>query len=444
MAHVDVATLARVLEQTSVDPRMERKRPTPAYGSRTGFVPTVEEDFGDGGAFPECHVAQFPRRMGRGSKDSTIAEACFRTGMSVEELMQQASAKMLHTKDKTPEYESFVSFMRRNQSDPVPGVPGIRTNNIRKVRNVDAHAVEKAFLEGTGQPTVIEDACRDWKAIGSWRFETLKQRFPATKVAANDRAPARHRDKTGVPPRPQRTAQITLKAYMNYAMNRSGLDLETEAATYGVPFYLNGWKAFIDYPELLEECPYPYFSSQCDQTLDLMKELDRVLFGKVPQQAAKSAQWYANASLSMSKVFAGPRGTITRLHYDSGGAHGWLAQVHGKKLFVLYSPDDSKYLYEIPGEEETTQSFIDPLNPDYETYPLYRYAQPIAVVVEEGQAILIPKGWWHYAVSLEPSITVMRNFYNARTNTKGLVEFMLRSVFKDMPKGSNPLRMGEH
>lgn len=40
-------------------------RPVPPYGKRTGFVPRRPEDFGDGGAFPEIHVAQYPLGMGR-------------------------------------------------------------------------------------------------------------------------------------------------------------------------------------------------------------------------------------------------------------------------------------------------------------------------------------------------------------------------------------------
>lgn len=37
----------------------------PPYGQRKGWRPSPE-DFGDGGAFPECPVAQYP--LGMGSK----------------------------------------------------------------------------------------------------------------------------------------------------------------------------------------------------------------------------------------------------------------------------------------------------------------------------------------------------------------------------------------
>lgn len=41
----------------------------------------------------------------------------------------------------------------------------------------------------------------------------------------------------------------------------------------------------------------------------------------------------------------GPPGTVTRLHYDAGAAHGYLGQVVGRKLFVLFPPTDTPFLY---------------------------------------------------------------------------------------------------
>ncbi|XP_077409650.1 SNW domain-containing protein 1 [Vanacampus margaritifer] len=46
------------------------RREPPPYGHRNGWVPRALEDFGDGGAFPEIHVAQFPLEMGRQKKTS--------------------------------------------------------------------------------------------------------------------------------------------------------------------------------------------------------------------------------------------------------------------------------------------------------------------------------------------------------------------------------------
>jgi len=37
----------------------------PPYGQRQNWVPRSVEDFGDGGAFPEIHIPQYPLNMGR-------------------------------------------------------------------------------------------------------------------------------------------------------------------------------------------------------------------------------------------------------------------------------------------------------------------------------------------------------------------------------------------
>ncbi|SPO37413.1 related to transcriptional coregulator Snw1 [Pseudozyma flocculosa] len=48
----------------------------PPYGKRTGWKPRAQADFGDGGSYPECHIAQYPLEMGRkkaGTSGNTVA-----------------------------------------------------------------------------------------------------------------------------------------------------------------------------------------------------------------------------------------------------------------------------------------------------------------------------------------------------------------------------------
>lgn len=53
---------------------MQRSGP-PKYGARSGWRPRSAEDYGDGGAFPEIPVAQYPLDMGRKSTSSSNALA---------------------------------------------------------------------------------------------------------------------------------------------------------------------------------------------------------------------------------------------------------------------------------------------------------------------------------------------------------------------------------
>ena len=92
------------------------------------------------------------------------------------------------------------------------------------------------------------------------------------------------------------------------------------------------------------------------------------------------------------------------------------------------------YLNPLKTEIETVQSPVDPLHPwneDEDKGEGERYkkeGKPIAVIVNPGEAVVIPEGWWHYAVSLDESITVQRNFYHADTNAKGLVQMVLKTA----------------
>jgi SNW domain-containing protein 1 len=66
----------RVVDASSLDSQivLKRKGPPP-YGQRAGWRPRAPEDFGDGGAFPEIPVAQYPLDMGRKTSSSSNALA---------------------------------------------------------------------------------------------------------------------------------------------------------------------------------------------------------------------------------------------------------------------------------------------------------------------------------------------------------------------------------
>uniref|UniRef100_A0A0N4WR89 SKIP_SNW domain-containing protein n=1 Tax=Haemonchus placei TaxID=6290 RepID=A0A0N4WR89_HAEPC len=72
----------------------------PPYGRRQGFRPRGVEDFGDGGAFPEIHVAQFPLGMGlgerKGKSEGQIALQYDADG----KLRHDAIARLGHDKNK--------------------------------------------------------------------------------------------------------------------------------------------------------------------------------------------------------------------------------------------------------------------------------------------------------------------------------------------------------
>jgi ribosomal protein L16 Arg81 hydroxylase len=122
-------------------------------------------------------------------------------------------------------------------------------------------------------------------------------------------------------------------------------------------------------------------------------------------------------------------GTITRCHFDS--YDNLLTQVWGYKYVRLYSPSCTPSLYPIrstsrekKGEgaaasrsvEETTTlqgniSAVDVEEPNLSEHPMYAAISTkyVDTVLGPGDALYIPKGWWHYVRAISPSFTV--NFW---------------------------------
>jgi Cupin-like domain len=110
------------------------------------------------------------------------------------------------------------------------------------------------------------------------------------------------------------------------------------------------------------------------------------------------------------KLWMGPAGTVTPLHHD--GTNILFAQVGGRKQIKLISPFFLNYLY----NDRLCFSQVDLNEIDYERFPLMKEVEIVDVVVDAGEALFIPIGWWHWVKSLEFSISLSFNnfLFNAQ------------------------------
>lgn len=92
-------------------------------------------------------------------------------------------------------------------------------------------------------------------------------------------------------------------------------------------------------------------------------------------------------------MFFGGKGSRVALHFDIDLAHVFLNQIHGRKRVVLFSPEQSRLLYHHPF---TVASYIDVNNPDYDKYPALRRVHGYETILEPGETIFMPCGYWHY------------------------------------------------
>jgi len=97
-------------------------------------------------------------------------------------------------------------------------------------------------------------------------------------------------------------------------------------------------------------------------------------------------------------MFFGSKNIKVRIHQDIDMSSVILTQFHGRKRVVLVSPEYSDLLYKLP---YNTYSLVDLDNPDYTKYPGLEYVRANEYILEPGDALFIPSGYWHYITYLD-------------------------------------------
>ena len=98
----------------------------------------------------------------------------------------------------------------------------------------------------------------------------------------------------------------------------------------------------------------------------------------------------------------------TQTHNDRD--HNLACVIAGRRRFLLFPPEQVNNLYIGPLDNPPPLSLVDPEQPDDKRFPKFREAMQAAVVARlgPGDAIFMPKYWWHHVTSLDP--------YNAMVN----------------------------
>ena len=258
------------------------------------------------------------------------------------------------------------------------------------------------YLVGEGTPVVVTDAQENWRARKLWSLDYFKKHYADEPLIASDRAPLRHEDN----PKMQ-TLRTTLGEYIDYMQKPNHGPIAQRERD--APFYGNSWSPFIDHETLRGHLTRPYFTPD---------DIPCSMGCPVDMPCNRADEGHERLDRSFTKIFLGPAGTVTRLHNDTYHTHAWLSQIRGAKQFILYPPSQRSVLHCNEGVGEgkhdhgASQTWFDPLAPDYDRFPRARDATPYVAVCGPGDTILVPSLWYHYAVALTPSITCMRNFMN--------------------------------
>lgn len=133
-------------------------------------------------------------------------------------------------------------------------------------------------------------------------------------------------------------------------------------------------------------------------------------------------------------MFFGGEGSKVALHYDIDMSHVFLNQIHGRKRVLLFAPEQSRHLYHHPF---TVASYVDLNRPDYQKYPALAHAKGYEVVLQPGETLFMPSGYWHYIEYTDGGYSIsLRSFGSLPARVRGLANIARHYV---VDKGMNRL-----
>lgn len=122
----------------------------------------------------------------------------------------------------------------------------------------------------------------------------------------------------------------------------------------------------------------------------------------------------ARVAPTYTELYIGGRGAVFPIvHYDNRHTHAFLMQLYGVKEYLVFPPDQGRYLYPRGGIEANKSSIPDIEHVDFSRFPLYRFAEGMRFRLHAGETLFVPGGWWHTARIISTSITVSLNGANA-------------------------------
>ncbi|MEW6373552.1 MAG: cupin-like domain-containing protein [Pseudomonadota bacterium] len=267
-------------------------------------------------------------------------------GLADDEAMARKQAREL--RDARVRGVTSIDAMRRAIRDAGRDLPTLR--EVPRLPVLDAAGFQVRAAQGL--PFLLPGAARRWP-LCALTPQTLRERFGALPVRA------RVGDYVGTAFAPDRAMQdMSMLDYLDLAA----------AGTPGLPPYVGN----LELRALNRYCHWP------------------ALFTRP----------------GPPRFWLGPAGTVTPLHCDYDD--NLFTQVWGEKRIFLAPPHHDAFLYTREANALLFGSPFDPEAPDFERFPLAREAALVECIVQPGDMLYVPAGWYHQVRSLSFSLSANR------------------------------------
>jgi hypothetical protein len=216
---------------------------------------------------------------------------------------------------------------------------------IPRVENITAGEFRNAYME-PNRPVVIRDMASSWPALKKWTPEYFAREYGSLQVKIFNSSFIR--------------AGTSYMSSLRKIPFREYLDLMLASS---MDLRLFAFNIFWQAPELRKDILWP------DITKGFSKQFIFMFFGCA--------------------------GSVTPLHYDPDLPHLLHTVLHGKKRVMLFRNEESKNLYKHPFN---TRSYVDVDNPDFESFPRLKYVTGYQTILQPGETLFMPSGYWHHMV----------------------------------------------
>ena len=246
------------------------------------------------------------------------------------------------------------------------------------------------------RPVVISDGLKNWPALERWTPQFFQTNYPTKEVTVDGEV---HR----LGPLMDRVLRSTREDPAPYLRNEPIADL---------------------FPELMKD-------------IDPLPEYLRPNWLERPLRHPDIGQ--LNRGVQLELFIGGAGQSFPVLHYDGLKTHAFLMQIHGRKQYFVYPPDQASCMYARTDAPNVAQ-INDVENPDLERFPLFAHARGISFTLEPGELLFVPAGWWHTVRMLTASITLSVNTANT-SNWRLVTDDTCRMVYRIHPSRKKRLKL---
>jgi hypothetical protein len=121
-------------------------------------------------------------------------------------------------------------------------------------------------------------------------------------------------------------------------------------------------------------------------------------------------------------LFTGGKTSITHMHFDIDLSHIMHTQFLGKKRVLLFPHEEQHKLYRKPFEVLSLADFSNYYKnngtPNYTDFPALKFARGYDVILEHGDTLFMPAGYWHHMEYLDSGFAMSLRAMQASTSGK--------------------------